>query len=171
MIHLLINEERSDYKCYDVLKDLYQNNEKFKLVLDQGVKLGLIQGFHEEIWDKIAMQNLRRIPSFEDVFRDGANIGYCTVASKQLSYSFAWCYICGGILPCLKGTKNCEDGSHTWISYNDKIIDSSLMLIIDEKYAKEFGYIEQNRYNPNRDSIYLAAKDFAMNSSIQKKKR
>ena len=42
------------------------------------------------------------------------------------------------------------------------------MLIINDKYASELGYIEETRYNPNSDPVYLAAKDFATDSSIRK---
>ncbi len=107
------------------------------------------------------------INSFEDVFIDGANIGYCTVASKQLSYSLDKCYICGGILPILKGTKNSIDGSHTWITHNNEIIDTTLMLIINKEYERKLGYIEQNKYDPNFDPIYLATKEFTNDDNLK----
>ena len=113
-------------------------------------------------------QNIRGINSFEDVFIDGANLGYCTVAAKQLSYSLNTCYICGGVLPILAGTNNCPDGSHTWISADSKVIDTTLMLIIDENYSKSIGYIEENRYNPNVDPIYLATKEWTNDKGIKK---
>ena len=116
------------------------------------------------------MQNIRKINSFEDVFIDGANIGYCTVAAKQLSYSLDDCYICGGTLPLLKNTKNCKDGSHTWILYNDEVIDTTLMLIISYDYIETIGYKEENWYNPNLDPIYLESKTFTRDISIKTKK-
>jgi len=166
--NLLIDESRKDYKCYDELKRILRENKDFKDVIENGYFKGNITGFTDEIWEKIQSQNIRRIDSFEDVFRDGANIGYCTVAAKQLSYSYDNCYLCGGVLPILKGSKNCEDGSHTWMSVQNKIIDTTLMLAIDEDYAKELGFIEQNRYNPNLDPVYLAAKEFTRDTSMKR---
>ena len=170
IINELIEEDKFDYKCFDELKRLLNENEYFKNIVIEGYQNGKIFGFPNELWDKIRSQNIRRINSFEDVFKDGANIGYCTVASKQLSYSFSSCFICGGILPLLKGTKNCLDGSHTWIQYEDYIIDTTLMLIMHINYAKKIGYIEENKYNPNNDPIYLSTKEFTNDESLKKTK-
>lgn len=167
-IETLIDEYRKNYHCYDELKRLLKDDEIFKQQVINGCLTGKITGYSEELWEKIRSQNIRRINNFEDVFKEGANIGYCTVASKQLSYSLDNCDICGGRLPILEGSKNSEDGSHTWIWYDHKIIDTTLMLVIDESYATELGYIEENRYNPNLDPIYLASKDFALDESIKK---
>ncbi len=168
---LLINSDRYDYKCFDELKRLIRENESFRNILIKGYEEGKITGFSEEIWDLIHSQNIRNIPNFEDVFRDGANIGYCTVASKQLSYSFNECMLCGGMLPILKGTRNCPDGSHTWLLVDKKVIDTTLMLIIDEDYSKKMGYVEENRYNPNNDSIYLSTKYFTLDKTITNRNR
>lgn len=166
----LITEDTYDYKCYDELKRLIRENKDFYNTLREGLLTNHVHGFPIELWDKIRSQNIRRIRSFEDVFIEGANIGYCTVASKQLSYSFNYCYLCGGVLPILQGTKNCPNGNHTWIVSESKIIDTTLMLIIDESFASKFGYVEENRYNPNLDAVYIAAKDFALDSSVHSKR-
>lgn len=160
--------ERQEYKCYDELKRLLTEDENFRKIIEEGIASGKIRGFDKELWEKIRTQNIRRINSFEDVFIDGANIGYCTVASRQLSFSLNSCYICGGVLPILKGTRNCVDGRHTWISHGDEIIDTTLMLILKEEYSPKIGYIEENRYNPNVDPIYSAAKDFTNDSSLRR---
>lgn len=167
VVDLLIDKDRKDYKCYDELKRLIMNNIEFRNILIQGIMEGKISGFNSELWQKIINQNIRRIDNFDDVFRDGANIGYCTVASKQLSYSLNSPYICGGILPILKNTKNCNEGEHTWILHDGKIIDTTLMLIIDEEYSRKIGYIEENRIDPTIDPIYNAAREFCLDESIR----
>ncbi len=168
IIDYIIDEDKKDYQCYALLKNLLTNNRDFALLIEEGIRDGKISKFPEELWDKMRNQNIRRINSFEDVFKDGANIGYCTVASKQLSYSLDNCDICGGILPLLANTPNCPDGRHTWISYQNNIIDTSLMLIINEQFAKKLGYQEENRYNPNQDPIYSSTKEWTNDSSIRK---
>lgn len=168
IINRLIDEKRLNYKCFDELKRLLIQDEEFRKIIEEGYIEGEIYGFPEDLWEKINAQNIRRINSFEDVFRDGANIGYCTVASKQLSYSLDSCYLCGGVLPILKGTRNCEDGSHTWIrNSNNEIIDTTLMLVLSEKYARKIGYIEENYYNPNFDPVYMAAKEFTLDQNLR----
>lgn len=169
ILSYLIDDDKKEYKCFNTLKDLIISNNDFKEKLEEGYFTGKVEAFGKEEWEKIAKQNVRRIKSFTDVFVDGANIGYCTVASKQLSYSFSGCQICGGVVPILAGTKNCDDGSHTWMVYNGKIYDTTLMIIIDEKFAKEqFGYVEENRYDPNCDAYYSAAKEFTLDENLRK---
>lgn len=169
MDSILISEDRKDYKCFDLLKDLL-SNEKFKSIIDIGVNNGYITGFDDELWDKIDNQNIRTNKTFTEHFEDGINIGSCTSMSRQLSYSFDSCYICGGILPILKGTKNSIDGSHTWILTGDKIIDTSLMLVIDKDYANELGYVELNRVNPNMDEYYRKTKEYTNDTSLNRKR-
>ena len=168
ILESIIPKGKEDFKCYDLLKSLLNSNEEFKNTIETLIKEGKLRGFDEELWQKIESQNIRRINSFIDVFRDGANIGYCTVASKQLSYSFNDCYICGGTLKYLVGTKNSPDGRHTWIVHNGDIIDTSLMIIMDEKSSNLLGYNEENRYNPNMDSNYASAKEFTNDSSLRR---
>ena len=167
----LINNERFNYKCFDLLKNLLTQSEEFRSIVEQGVKEHKIFGFTDELWTKIYEQNIRGIENFELVFRDGANIGYCTVASKQLSYSLDNPYICGGTVKFLINTKNSPDGSHTWILNDNYIIDTSLMLIIDKSYMNKLGYVEENRYNPSIDPIYNAAKDFTLDESLKKERK
>ncbi len=167
----LYTAKNKDFKCYDTLKALLEKDEKFKETITKGIKENKIWGFDEELWSKIDNQNMRspQVNSFTDVFRDGFNQGYCTVCAKQVSYSLNTCNLCGGVLPILKGTTNCPEGAHTWIEYENTVIDTTLMLIIDKEYSKELGYIEENRYNPNEDPIYSRAKDFTNDMTIKRR--
>ena len=171
IINYIGGEETKDYHCYDTLKKLLLENEDFRATIIKGIQEHKISGFDQELWTKLKNQNLRSpsVNSFVDVFAEGYNQGYCTVCAKQVSYSLDTCYLCGGVLPLIKGTINCPDGNHTWIEYQDKIIDTTLMLIIDSSYKNELGYIEENRYNPNYDQIYSATKEFTNDTTIKKR--
>lgn len=171
IINYIGGEETKDYHCYDTLKKLLLENENFRATIIKGIQEHKIIGFGQELWAKLKNQNLRspNVNSFIDVFAEGYNQGYCTVCAKQVSYSLDTCYLCGGVLPLIKGTINCPDGNHTWIEYQDKIIDTTLMLIIDSSYKNELGYIEENRYNPNYDQIYSATKEFTNDTTLKKR--
>ena len=159
--------ERKDYKGTGIMRDLLADNEEFKNIILEGIKLGKILGFDDELWDKIDSQNIRGINTFLDVFKEGANLGYCTVAAKQLSYSFPNdCRIAGGVVDYLQGTKNSEDGSHTWIVWNGKIYDTTFMLSIDLEFANKLKYIQENIYNPLDDDNYCATKEFTNDPTI-----
>lgn len=162
--------DRKDYKGTKLIRNLLQNNLEFRNIILEGIKNNKITGFSEELWTMIDNQNIRGINSFLDVFVDGANIGYCTVASKQLSYSFDSCFIAGGVNKYLVNSTNSIDGSHTWIVRNNKIYDTTFMLEIDRSFEGKLGYIEENRYDPNLDRIYKAAKEFTNDKELSIKK-
>ncbi len=153
-----------NYKCYNILKDLLTKNDDFRDKIINGIKENKISGFSEELWNNLNKQNIRfrGINDFDDIFRNGFNLGYCTPCSKQVSYSLKSCYIRGGLFPILKGTDNCPNGEHTWIEYDGRILDTSLMLDIDLDYKDILGYIEENRYNPNIDSLIVPLKNLQM---------
>ena len=172
LLNLLIDEDKKEYKCYSILKELLQTKPQFKQIIIEGIQEGKIRKFDEELWEKIKLLNIRTrgIKDFEEYFKLGKNIGNCTNASIELSYCFNGIEICGGTLSVLEGTQNSPDGSHTWIRKYPEIIDTSLMLIIDEEYAKKLGYIEENKYNPNRNPRYQAAKEYANDKSLREPK-
>ena len=161
MMDLLATKETKYYKCYFYLKQLIKENEEFRNILSEGLKEGKVSGFDDSMWLEIKLQNPRSSLTFEDAFKLGYNLGNCTGCAIQYSYSLDYPYICGGELPLLKGTQNSPDGRHTWISYNNNVIDPSFMIQISENYIKNFGYNEENRYNPNQDMVYCSSKEYA----------
>lgn len=167
-----IYEDKFDYKGTEIMKQLFYNNEEFRNIIIEGIKTGKVSGFPKELWDKIEKQNIRRINSFLDVFKEGANLGYCTPASKQLSYSLPdGCLIAGGVVEYLKGTKNSMDGSHTWVVYDGKIYDTTLMLMIDLDFASKLKYKQERIDNPLLDSNYRAAKEFTNDTELSSNKK
>lgn len=41
MLDKLIVKGTENYKCYDILKDLYANNPEFKKIVDEGIESGM----------------------------------------------------------------------------------------------------------------------------------
>ena len=67
------------------------------------------------------------------MFLLGYNIGNCVGATRQLSYSYNGVDIVSGILPILKGSLNAlKECGYCWLEALNKIIDTSLMLVIDK---------------------------------------
>lgn len=166
-LDILINQDRKDYLCFDMLKQFYNNDPKFKEFIDTGIQEGKIAGFPEELWIAIDNQNVRGLRTFEDVFREGYNIGGCTVVSRQLSYSFPTCTLCSGLLPIIAGTKNSPIGEHSWMTSNGKVYDTSLMLVMDRNYANKLGYQYEAEYNPHQDDIYCATYEFTNDQNLK----
>lgn len=163
-LNTLINQDRKEYLCFELLKKHYQDNPNFKEIIDTGLKEGTVSGFGEDLWLAIDNQNIRGLKSFEDVFREGYNIDGSTVISRQLSYSFPSCTLCSGLLPML-------EGQHCWMTSEGKIYDTSLMLVIDRKYANKLGYQYEIEYNPHEDPIYTAVYEFTNDSELKSSKR
>lgn len=170
LLKILIDEDLIDFKCFDLLKQKIIEDEVFREKVKEGIKEGFIKKFPRELFDKVCNQNIRAPFEPIQIFIDGANLGNCTVMSKMISYSLDYCYICGGTLESLIGTKNSPDGRHTWVSYNNNVIDPTFMIQISENYIKNFGYNEENRYNPNQDMVYCSSKEYANDPNLKSKK-
>ncbi len=170
ILKYLIDEDLIQYKCFDILKQKLIEDSSFREKIIFGIKEGMIARFPRELFDKVCDQNIRAPFKPVQIFIDGANIGNCTLIAKMVSYSLNSCDICGGTVGILEGTKNSPDGRHTWISYKGTVIDTSLMIQINEHYIKELGYIEKNRYNPCQNPLYNAAKEYANDKSIKRSK-
>ena len=143
------------------------------------MKAGRIRFFGEPELNKITSQNFMSLDpqmrEFIDMFTLGFNIGNCAGAARQLSYSYDYVSIVSGILPILKGTTNAEkEGGHVWLEDRSTIIDTSLMLIIDKRLKKEFGYIEEQKITPDMLAnfmLYQTAKEFANDPPIKSQKK
>lgn len=167
ILKLVIDEKRRDFKCFEMLKYYYETNPEFAAFIKEGIFSGKVKGFSDDLWNKMASLNVRSSINFEEAFSKGYNIGNCTKFSKYLSFCFSNPDICGGTLPLIVGSKNSIDGRHTWVSNNHMIYDTSLVLIMDEEYAKKcLHYNEENIYNPNVDPVYSSAKEFANDKSL-----
>ena len=164
----LINEERKNYLCFDLLKKLYNEKPSFKRIIDEGFENGEVVGFPEELWNRIDDQNVRGIDSFEQIFKEGYNIGGCTVVSKQLSYSFRNCTLCSGILPLIAGTKNSPNGEHSWMQSDGIIYDTTLMLCITKPFAEQLGYQKEVEYDPHMSDIYMSTYEFTNDPTFKK---
>ena len=168
ILKLVIDEKRRDFKCFKMLKYYYETNPEFAAFIKEGILSGKVKGFSDYLWNKMASLNVRNPINFEEAFSEGYNIGNCTKFSRYLSYCFSYPYICGGTLPLIKGSKNSENGKHTWVSNGGKIYDTSLVLIMDEAYAKQrLHYNEENRYNPNASAVYSAGKEYATDRNLR----
>ncbi len=138
------------FKGFDLMNELIVKNEEFKKKINYYMACGLIRTFDEFEWEKIRSQNfISPIPdmkNFYDMFVLGYNKGNCIGASRQLSYSYDDVDLVAGTLPILVGTLNAEKvGGHGWIETFDKIIDTSLLLVIDKSLRDEIGYVEEKR--------------------------
>ena len=167
-------------KAFDLFWNLYNNNSHFKNIIDDGFKNKQIRFFNEEELNKIRNQNFihptnPHIKEFEDIFILGQNIGNCVGISRQLSYSYNDIDLVSGILPFLKGTLNAEQlGGHAWLESKDKIIDTSLMLVIDASLKETFGYQEENRITSSQlkqDRNYQTRKEFTNDLNLKSKKK
>ena len=167
-------------KAFDLFWNLYNSNQEFRSLVDEGISEQKVRFFSEEELAKIKSQNFIHpanpsIKEFEDVFILGQNIGNCVGMSRQLSYSYDDVDLVSGILPILKGTLNAEELSgHAWIETKDETIDTSLMLVIDKSLKDKFGYIEENRLTASKlrqDPYYQRRKEFTNDQSLKPKKK
>ncbi len=81
-----------------------------------------------------------QIFKMEDVYKKGLNIGLCGLTNRYLAINMVEADTHVGICELLKGTRNAQDGNHSWTTINGILIDTTLMIAIKEEDAQKFGY-------------------------------
>lgn len=79
-----------------------------------------------------------KIYTMQEVYEKGLNIGNCGLTSRYFAREWKEAEMHVGICDLLKGTKKAENGSHAWITVNDIIIDSTMMITIPATEASQF---------------------------------
>lgn len=165
---------REEYKGISLFCKLCQTNPEFFTLVREGILVETIKPFSDQDWDKINNQNIRGIDNFETVFKLGLNIGNCTNASRQLSYSYNDVSLCSGTNDFLIGTQNALSGEHSWLEDRNDIIDTTLMVRINKIWSAKFKYNLEVIFSPSDLSgspIYSAAKEFANDPYIKQNKK
>lgn len=166
---LLIPEDKSDYKCYELLKETIENDREFCKTILEGIRDKKIRPFDEELLEKLNIINIRgKAKDMDEVLFHGANIGACTSMALHLSFILTGCYRCSGLLPLIKGSLNSPNGEHTWLETINEIYDTSLMLIIDKSYKDKIGYQEEAKMPYELMKFYYEKKDYALDSDLNK---
>lgn len=167
----------NDIKGYNLIKYLIEKNDEFSKIIIDNIYKGKIRFFDEREWDLIKKQNFIApencdAEDFYDYFIKGYNIGDCIGTSRRLSFSYNDVDIVSGILPVIKGTLNAEqEGGHGWLETSDKIIDTSLLLVIDKDLKNKLGYIEESRLTHSqliKNIHYVARQEFVNDNSIRR---
>ena len=82
ILKLVIDEKRRDFKCFEILKYYYETNPEFAVFIKEGILSGKVKGFSDDLWNKMALLNVRAKKNFEEAFSEGYNIGNCTKFSN-----------------------------------------------------------------------------------------
>lgn len=160
-------------KALEFRNGILENNSDFNNNIIYGKSNGLIRDFGEE---EVNIFNLlsNNVVTGDIVkaFEQGYNIGRCRYFAHTLSYAFEDCSIITGKLPILEGTPGSPNGIHVWLEVEDKIYDTTLLMVINKEYLNKLGYIEQNRLDDDviqNDEIYKARKERFFDLVLNKK--
>lgn len=168
----LVVGERMNYRCFDELERLLEENEEFRNIIAEGIQTGKICGFPEELWAK--MKELvyyeGSYNDFERTFLNGANIGDCAKHAETLSYCFPYADYCYQKLPLLRGTRNSKEGDHYFMEYMGNYYDTTLMLVMNARFAKLLGYDPQ-KISCSNIMLYDVKKDFATDPEKRAERR
>ena len=164
-----------NFKGFDLLNKVLQQNETFKQLVNENMEQGKIRQFGEEEWDKIKKQNYISgnpdLKTFYDIFSLGWNIGNVGMVSRQLSYSYNNVDLVSGFLPLLTGSINSPNGEHEWLENDKEIIDTTLCLIIDKSLKEEMGYQTEFRFTQQelmQNELYRERKEFINDETINR---
>jgi hypothetical protein len=81
--------------------------------------------------------------TLEEIYQNGYNIGHCGLTSRYLAKKFDTATLYYGKATLLIGTKNSPNGEHAWLTINNFVIDTTLMICIPLEQAKKLGYTSE----------------------------
>ena len=147
------------YKETDKMQDLRKEAISKNPDIAQYIESGEIKGFEtfeykpgQTLLEATRDVNVESYSSLYELFNRGEHIGNCGPTSRLIGVMFDEPEFHVGKLPCIRGTKNSEDGVHAWaeakINGKKYIIDTSTMLVIPVELKEKVGYVDTKRpYN------------------------
>lgn len=155
---LFIPQVMCNYKCFNELRNILKKDPSFGLMVTMGYYAGKVSGFTIDLWNKIGSFKLSDECCLETLFEEGFNSEHSLILAQNIINLYPGGKIQGGSSPALVDKVRDNDVSHYWVSWNGKIIDTSLMLIIDEEYAKRLGYEFSGQFANNSDNLFCFEK-------------
>ena len=121
-------------------------SEKLRKLIEKIYQIDLEKyAWSEEFKKHIFSINLdelyeKYVKTMEEVYKCGYNIGHCGLTSRYLAINLKDALLHYGTCAILKGTKCSLNGNHAWITLDNVLIDTTLMLIIPLDKINEYGY-------------------------------
>ena len=139
-----------DHDFPNLREQVFKAEPKYEEYLKQGKILGFENYIYNGVTLKEALKdvNISTYSSMYEYFSLGENIGTCGMTSILTGVMFDDILCCKGDMKAFKGTPASKTGNHAWIKVKHEgknvLIDTSLLLVIPEEYAKSLGYIPEN---------------------------
>ena len=144
------------YKEIDKMQDLRKEAISKNPDIKKYIESGDIKGFEtfeykpgQTLLEATKNVNVESYSNLYEVFNRGEHIGNCGPTSRLIGIMFDEPEFHVGKLPCIRGTKNSEDGVHAWaeakINGKEYIIDTSTMLVIPIELKEKIGYVDTKK--------------------------
>lgn len=83
--------------------------------------------------------------TLDDIYQMGFNIGHCGLTSRYICRQFPEAKLFYGKASLLIGTPSSPNGEHAWVTINEYLVDSTLMICIPISEAQKFGYSPEKK--------------------------
>jgi len=110
--------------------------------------------------------------TLEEIYKYGFNIGHCGLTSRYIARNYSQATLYYGTASLLIGTNSSPQGEHSWITINDYLIDTTLMICIPLDISKSLGYIPEKQIDYESARILSEYdtydNEFEINKNIKK---
>lgn len=168
--------DEESLKGYNLVNALNSKNKRFNQILKIGITAGKVNYFGKEEWNLIKSikcpDKSDYLESFYEVFQNGLNIRNSGRTILDFSYLFDDFDIITGDNCYLSNTYGYKIHEHTWLELDNKIYDTTLLLVIDISLKDLFGYVSINNYSSaelQTSKIYQVNKRFARGRLLKKR--
>ncbi len=109
-----------------------------------------------------------KVNTMKEVYEQGLNIGNCGLTSRYFARHIKNSDMNIGKCKLLRGTLNAPNGEHAWITLDNFVIDTTLMIMIPEEVAEKLGY--QKEKTLAKDSAKMLPEYNTYSNTLRKKK-
>ena len=125
----------------------HEISQAYKINLD---KYAWSKEFKEKIFSIELDKDLETSAStLQEIYSHGYNIGHCGLTSRYLARTFPQARLYYGRASLLVGTKDSPNGNHAWVTIDNQLIDTTLMISVPIEQTVNLGYIIEKEIAPS----------------------
>jgi len=107
-----------------------------------------------------------------EIYKQGFNIGHCGLTSRYVARKYSQATLYYGKATLLVGTDQSPNGEHAWLTLNNYLIDTTLMVCIPLDISEFLGYTPEKQISSESARILSEYdtydNEFEINKNIKK---
>lgn len=119
----------------------YEISQEYKINLE---RYAWTKEFKEKIFNIELDKELETsAATLQEIYSHGYNIGHCGLTSRYIARTFPQARLYYGKASLLLETQSSPNGEHAWVTIDNRLIDTTLMISVPIEQVVSLGYITE----------------------------